>query len=564
MNDSFSVQLVPPLRQLLSMQMLGKVRRTWKKLSSPRRAIPTAVVGILLLLYCLQIYIALAFNDSFSSVPIESIAPVGMLGIMLLKLLAVCIDRTKSGAGFRHEEIHCLLGGPFSQQQVRLYRICGHAVSIFFTSVFAAIFFRFHVSSFTAALSGAYLAMMFTYLIYTAVAIVAMYVSDSTYRLMRNVVCGAALAVLGYVLYRVALLGVSNLQFLRAFGNEAIVLSQTPIGQVLVAPFVAFTNIVVAESVGQWTVWFAFGLLLNYIALQLVMRLEVYFVRQTDERERQLFEQNRNELTDPSAALSLVDADRFAKPLPQLFGAGPIIWRQFRALGKLKGGLGWLLIPLGLAFAAGGYLAFDPDEGALQTIAVIVVLTSVFLPGLLPFDFRGDLKGLTALKMMPMSPLPVVLGQLVVPVCLLSLFQLLALSTLVLHDTKLASSVLLTFCFLLPTNTIIIALENLIFLLYPYRIAEFDAQATVRRVVMLMAKFCVIFCAGLLALLFGLGVVGLKMATKSTAFGDWVASMSWPLTITGQMLALTAIACLVVRTTCWAYRRFDLSEDMPV
>jgi|GEM_PF-6600240 len=563
MNDSFSIQLESPLRQLLSMQMRGKVRRTWKKLSSPRRAIPTAIVGILLLLYCAQIYIALAFNDSFNSVPIETIAPVGMLSIMLLKLLAVCIDRTKSGAGFRHEEVHCLLGGPFSQQQVRLYRICGHAVSIFLTSIFAAIFFRFHVSSFAAALSGAYLAMMFTYLVYTAVAIAAMYVGDSVYRLVRNVVCGFALAVLGYVLYRVALRNVSNLEFLRAFGDEAILLSQTSLGRVLVSPFVAFTNIVVAESIGQWTIWFAFGLLLNYIALQLVMRLEVYFVRQTDQRERKLFEQNRDDLTDPSAALSLVDKDRFAKPLPQLFGAGPIVWRQFRALAKLKGGLGWLLIPLGLAFAAGGYLAFDPDEGALQTIAVIVVLTSVFLPGLLPFDFRGDLKGLTALKMMPMSPLPVVLGQLFVPVCLLSLFQLLALSTLVLHDANLVSSVLLTFCFLLPTNTIIIALENLIFLLYPYRIAEFDAQATVRRVVMLMAKFCVIFCAGFLALLFGLGVVGLKMATKSTQLGDWVASMSWPLTITGQMIALTTIACLVVRTTCWAYQRFDLSEDMP-
>ena len=165
-----------------------------------------------------------------------------------------------------------------------------------------------------------------------------------------------------------------------------------------------------------------------------------------------------------------------------------------------------------MAFAVGGYVAYDPEVGATQTIAVIVVLTSVFLPGLLPFDFRGDLKGLSALKMMPLQPLSVVLGQLVVPVVLLTGFQFLALSSLVLHDSTLVPSLLITICFLVPTNTIIIALENLIFLMYPYRVAEFDAQATVRRIVMLMAKFCVVFLAVLVSLLAGLGVLGLKMA----------------------------------------------------
>lgn len=564
MSDSYSIFLQPPLRQLLAMQSRGKFRRTWKRLWSPRRAITTAIVLVLFVLYCVQIYIALTFDSSFEPVPIRKVAPIGMLGILLLKLLSICIDRTKSAAGFRSEETHCLLGGPFPQQQVRLFRVCGHAISILFTSIFAAIFFRFHVSSFVAALCGSYLAMLFTYLVHTFVAVAACHASESIYRRVRNIGCGIAMAVLCFLLYRVSLTGASNSEFLQVLGNEVVALGQTPLGRAVVSPFYVFTNIVVAETLFDWFSWGAAGLLLNYLALQVVMRTEVFFVRRDFDLARDEFAKNKSQLLAPEQTVDRVDLQRFARSIPSLFGAGPIIWRQVRALRKLKGGLGWLLIPMGLAFAAGSYLAFDAETGALQTIAIIVVLTSVFLPGLLPFDFRGDLKGLTSLKMMPLRPLPVVLGQLVVPIALLSGFQLLALSTLLFHDMKLAGSVLLTFCFLLPTNTIIIALENLIFLLYPYKVAEFDMPATVRRVVMLMVKFCVIFLAAIFAFASGLLIAWFKNSMQETAWAEFVASISWPLLIGSQMVGLTLLACFAVWTTSWAYHRFDLSEDLPM
>ncbi len=564
MSESFGIHLARPLRQLLWMQSKGKIRRTLQRLRSPRRAIPTVLVGILMLLYVVQIYIAIAFNSTETSIPIRSIAPLGMFSILCLKLLGVCIDRNKSGAGYRSEEVHCLLGGPFPQQQVRLFRVTGHAVSIFFTSIFAAIFFRFHVESFTASLTGSYLAMLFTYLIYSTIAVVAVNVNQRAYRMVRNVVCGAAVAVLAYILYQVALLDVRNLAFLKAFGEEAIRLSETQAGQVLMAPFLIFTNVIVAESPREWALWMLPALAIDYLSLQLLMRLEVQFERWSTLREQSEFVANQNRLVSPAARRAAVDIQRIGKKVVWLAGAGPIIWRQMRGLSRLQGGLGWLLIPLALAFGVGGFMAYDPDQGAIQTMAVIVVLTSVFLPGLLPFDFRGDLKGLAALKMMPLRSVSVVMGQLFVPVMLLTTFQFFALSSLLLHDATLVNSILLTVCFLIPTNTIIMALENLVFLLYPYRVAEFDMQATVRRIVMLMAKFCVVFLAVLISLLAGLGVLGLKMAVGwSSTLTEFLVAMRWPLLISTQLAALTFVAALVVRSTCWAYTRFDLSEDLP-
>lgn len=567
MSEFYPVKLPAPLRELLLMQARGKLRRTWKKLSSPRRAIPTMLVGVLLLLYVLQVYIAIAYNTSTRVVPIQQLAPIGMLSILLMKLLGVCIDRTKSGAGYRNEEVHHLIGGPYSLDQVRLFRISGHAVSIFFTSVFAAIFFRFHVRSFAAALSGAYMAMLFTYLVYTTVAVAAASTTQRRYRRVRAVGCGVVVALLGLVFYRAAQHGVSNVAFLYALANEAIVLSQTILGRILISPFLVFTKVVMTESVLSWCAWMLPSLTLNYIALQILLKTEVRLEAKSWTREREDFrrEEANESLTWSGRSRQSVDLASLHHRIPWLGGAGPIIWRQYKAVRKLRGGLGWLLVPLSVAFALGGYLAYSPEDGAFQPIAVIVVLTSVFLPGLLPFDFRGDLKGLMALKMMPLRARSVVFGQLVVPVLLLSAFQVAALSTLMVHDRSLIGTLLLTMCFLLPTNTIILALENLIFLLYPYRVAEFDMQATVRRIVMLMAKFCVIFIAAVISLAAGFCAVGIKSALKRF---DWSvandAFFQQTLLYSTQLGALTLVALGVFATTCWAYRRFDLAEDLPV
>ena len=231
------IALEPSLLELLALESKGKIRRTWRRLTSPRRVWPTILVGILLLLYVAQIYIAIAYNQSSTTFPIGEVAPVGMLGILCMKLVGVCIDRNKSGAGFRRQEVHCLLGGPFSLQQVRLYRVAGHAVSIFFTSIFAAVFFRFHVESFFAALVGSYLAMLFTYLVYTMIAVGAMKISHRTFVWARTIVCGLATSVLAWLVYDTAKSDVGSLGFLQCLGNNAIELSQSGVGQILVSPF---------------------------------------------------------------------------------------------------------------------------------------------------------------------------------------------------------------------------------------------------------------------------------------------------------------------------------------
>lgn len=562
-NDAshLTLQLQSPLRQLLAMQARGKIRRTLKRLASPRRAIPTLLVAILMGLYVVKVYIAVTGYQSPTKLPIEGLAPVGMLYVLLLKLLGVCIDRKKSGAGYRKEETHRLLGGPFPIEQVRLFRVTGHAVSIFFTSLFAAVFFAFHVKSFAAAIAGAYMAMLFTYLVYTLIAVVAYQVSETTYRRLRVMGCGLVGAMVAWILYRVNGRGVSNLQFLQALGEEAIGFSTMPVIAQLMTPYSVFTKVIVAESFSSWVLWMLPSMLLNYTALQLLLYAESYLDRRQEQRDRAEFLK-----MEGTHKLPFQDVARDSVSLssvPWWGGVGPIFWRQLKGVLRLKSGLCWLLFPLAAVIMSGAYLAYDVEAGAFQTVAVVVVMTSVFLPGLLPFDFRGDLHGLPALKMMPIRPTAVVLGQLLVPVIVLTAFQLLSLSTILLHDPTQWMLIVWTVLFLIPTNIVILALENLIFLLYPYKIAEFDMQATVRRVVMLMVKFCVIFFAVLLTIAAALGVVGLKMALDGMGLGSALGSIWQPMLILVELIALVSVAWSVVWVTSWTYRRFDLSEDLP-
>lgn len=563
MGKHWLLILDEPLRRLLRLQATGRIRRTIKKLSSPRRAIPTALVFVLMALYMVKVYIAVAHYQGSSNMPIGDVAPVGMLYILLLKLLGICVDRRKAGSGFRREETHNLVGGPFQLQQVRLFRVAGHAANIFVTSLFAAVFFAFHVESFAAAVVGSYAAMLFTYLAYTNIAVMAAAMSEKTYRRCRTLGCSLAVGMIVWLLFRASQQQVSNFAFIQAFGYEAIRFSKLPGVSLFMSPFFVFTNMIMANSVGGWLTWLVPSIALNYLGLQLLLFLEIALERKKERRERADYLANRDSLVAPNQ-ITTKDLSPYFGNVAWLWGTGPIMWRQAKGILRLQRGLCWLLIPMALALAGGAYLAYDAEDGPFQTIAVVVVLTSVFLPGLLPFDFRGDLKGLPALKSMPIPPFAVVVGQLSVPVVLLTAFQALALSTLLLHDVTQWSSVLWTVLFLIPLNVAIVALENLVFLLYPYRIAEFDMQATVRRVVMLMAKFFVVFFVALVGILASLGIVGLKFAVDQTVFSSVVEGAWVPMLVVSELLAFCCVSLSVVWVTCRVYRRFDLTEDLPL
>jgi hypothetical protein len=175
------------------------------------------------------------------------------------------------------------------------------------------------------------------------------------------------------------------------------------------------------------------------------------------------------------------------------------------------------------------------------------------LANLLRFDFRGDLDLIETLKAMPVRPTALVLAELVAPIVVLALCQgaLLASVAYALRtDMRVIGLIVL---FTLPISALLIALENLIFLVFPVRavaVSPGDLQGFGRQMLVLLIKTIVLLIfAGIAG---GAGALMWWMNGKSIS--------------TGIVTALTLLALefvLMIPLLVIAFRRFDPSVDTP-
>jgi len=246
--------------------------------------------------------------------------------------------------------------------------------------------------------------------------------------------------------------------------------------------------------------------------------------------------------------------NRFELPaLPYWGGIGPIFWRQLttamRGMGRV------LLVVFLFALAFGGPMlasGLGNADAIVPSLAGVGVWLSVFLTTLVPFDFRGDIDRIATLKTLPIAPWRLAVGQLLAPTLVLALMQwtlVVACAVLAPDHWPILVGVALyvpAYCFLL------VALENLLFLLFPVRIMAAtpgDFQALGRNVLLVVGKI-----VGLTVCLAAAAVVGgiVTYFTDNIALG---VAASWP------VVALFGAA--LVPLVALAFQWFDVGRDTP-
>ena len=174
----------------------------------------------------------------------------------------------------------------------------------------------------------------------------------------------------------------------------------------------------------------------------------------------------------------------------------------------------------------------------------------LLMPAALRFDFRRDVDRMAVLKALPFGPWSVTIGQLAVPVIACTLFQLLVLIIACVISPYPVFWLGCAMLLLLPINMVIFSLENLIFMLFPYRPNQEGVGVFMRTILTFTGK----------GLIFGLGVV-VSIAWMFAA-KRWLGGGPTLFVIgTGLMTCATAalLTFLIVRT----YLRFDPSQDTP-
>jgi hypothetical protein len=226
--------------------------------------------------------------------------------------------------------------------------------------------------------------------------------------------------------------------------------------------------------------------------------------------------------------------------MPRVQGMGPLVSRQWVAVRRYQGTiLLSLAVPAALSLAP---LVTSADAGLLHVAAWLAVCTLLLAPPALRIDFRRDLDRMWLLKSLPISPLAMTIGQILLPSLITIFFQLV---------------VIVVACVLVPTQgttTAIVvggltglaissfAIENILFLTFPHRPKQEGLAMMVRTKLVFLGK-------------------GLLLSVIALAFVAWVTlcarvGLPWLVLVSGVVLASWTCAGISVALTARCWRRF--------
>jgi hypothetical protein len=541
---------------LLGLQMRGWLRYLGRGVGTVR--------GMLLLLVGLGVFIpwlgAVLAGPGAGRVDPDSLARYGPAPLLLYCVLSVVLTPGKQAVYFTPAEVQFLFAGPFSRREVLIYKILlTLSVSLPATMLMGAIV-RVRNAWLPAVLAGLFLLSAFVQLFTMAVHLVANAVGANLYTRGRQIGAILLAVLVGALLLEAGRR--ANWQW-RLVGEQII---ETRAWQVASWPLRSFFDVLGAERfspalLGSLLV----GLGVNAVLVGVILALEHSYQEASAASSARRYAALQR-MRGRSVGAEPPDGgrgSRFALPdLPFLGGIGPVLWRQmttaFRGLKRLV--IVFTFIASVLVLVLRGTVA-EVGETMLLLLSLGVWL-SIFLTALVPYDFRGDLDRIGLLKTLPVAPWRLVVGQLLTPVLLLALVQWLCLAILLAlvpdHGPELAACAIFVPVF----NFLLIALDNLLFLLFPVRVMAAtpgDFQALGRNVLLSLGK------------LVGLGLVA-GIAFVASVIVYLLLYFLWPglpehtylwLAIASAWPVLLICDVALVPVIALAFRWFDVSRDTP-
>ena len=522
--------------------------RLWSRsLRTFKGALLGAVGSLVFLPMALAVFLAPRVQTGAQAEAIRLYGPLALLAYCVLNVALTSGDRS---VHYTPAEVNFLFPGPYRPRQLLLYKVAGGLAPALLTALTLCFAFAHHATRFVAAYAGLFLGLELLYLFSLSVGLLV-----STF---------GALAFTRARRLMLAGLGAAALAAVWSVGRPALALPagelldravRSPAVSALVAPFRPFVSTFTAEKL--WPDLFAWGglaALVDLAFLLLVLLLNARFLEASAAASERMYARVRR--VRRGGPLSVSGANvRFGLPMvPRWGGVGPNLWRQLttvaRSPGRLLGIVLLFTFPVALAFFTGsGSGPGEPLPGGAALPALLGI--ALFAPTTVGYDFRSDFGRMEDLKTLPIPPGRVVLGQLLAPVLVLTAAAWVSLSlfgwlarpgpTLLVSAAALAP----------PVNLVLVAVENLYFLWFPFRTAgvnSFDFQAMGRQMLLLMAKGATVVAAGGAAA--GLGALVLYLTGRN-----------WPAAVAAAWVALAAAGLGLVPLLGAAFEAYDVAGD---
>ena len=517
------------------LRKLGRLTKTWKG--------RFAIVGMLCMLG-FWIF-GLSVGAGFGKIAPETIRSGGALTLAMMVIVNVLFGGG-DGIAFKPAEIEFLFPAPIPRRQLLLFRIISTGLITLPSSIFIAIGFQSRAPMFLGVWIGAWFSFLFLSLVLIIWQQLAGIVGQAMIGRSRKGLAVVLVVIVG------AAFATGSLGTQLSLEN-ATTFAGSPFGQKVLTPFLPFSSVLASTSMPALakSAGICVAILIGLIAV--VLRLDLNHteasVAASQRMAKRVSDARRGQIAFNKGNSFLKG---FSVPkLPRLFGAGPIAWHQLTTLLRSAGSLTFFVVIVGGAVTFPMLMNSNVDPKQLMT--TVIMLSVFMLPQFIQYDFRSELDRMSVLKALPVHPMALCLGELLAPVLAILVVQVVVLClALALGGPELLSLIGLIAAFAIPADFLIYAVENFVFLLFPFRMGpggEQGLQNMARVMITMLLKL-------LLILLFtGLagGLGGLCFYLSDNQFLAF--AVAWVITLLSCGALLPALA--------WAFNRFDPATDTP-
>ena len=476
-----------------------------------------------------------------------------------LMILAFCLMLVLGPAGemaiaFTPAEVEFLFPAPFHRRELLIYKLAKLIMGSVFMGLVFSLSFLIYLPTWLSGFIGIVLTLQFVQLVALGAGlarqIVAEYAYTSTRKLILLGVGALVAAGVAQVLWQVPIQSIAGLA--RSFRG-------TWTGMVLLAPFEVFSHAILATDLWPELVcWGAAALAIDLGLLILVLKLDADYLEGAAAISQKLYERRQRARQGGGVALpTSKNAARLRVPrLPWLGGAGPLAWRQLLLAMRTSRllifsclGVGIMLLVLAL-FVHSARPGVEFTLIPVMGVSLLGYLTFIFTMQL-PWAFRGDIEHMDCLKTLPVAPLALAVGELAGGVLVLAVIQSVVLAGLCASGNP--TLILVTAAYVVPFDVLMLAVSNLLFLIYPVRMVHtnsVDFQLMGRVMLFMLLQFLILIPS-----------LGIPAAIGAVAF--WLSGYYWPAFAAISWLVLVAELPLLLILLAWVFQRFDPSIDTP-
>jgi len=474
-------------------------------------------------------------------------------------LLIALLSMSKGALYFRPAEVQFLFPAPITRRQLLLYNVLSKLRVQILSGLWCSIFVLGYSNRWYAVILALIAVFMFLQFTTQASGLLLAALGERFAKLAKRFGFFALVGLLIVALATMKLRLPSGAGFMEC----ARALVELPAVVTLCWITRPFVELYLAESLAQLTYWAAIAAAILLAEIGLMMLFDVAYneAALSNARKRQ---QDLRRMRSGGGKFAIAGAKRSGLSIPRFpfwRGAGPIAWRQCQEMtrnfhGAVMIGV-FIFMWIGMFFILpamkGGRKEGLPSFEVMMPLVMILIMTPMMTMNF-AFDFRRDLDRMTILKSLPLSPRAIAAGQLVPMTLLLSFWQVLGVITLAILSGQIPPALLTgILLILLPLNWVVGSVDNIIFLLLPYRTVSKDIGQLPfmgRAMIVMFLKMLVLAVVGGLCTLLGYliwEITGGSAIPTAIAVAGFLGVVCIPLTL--------AVAVV--------FRGFDVSKDLP-